>query len=74
MNSVGYTSGPYCEEEEAYVLSFADFHCDKARDFIFERNGVDRRPITLAPAPSEPADTAPTPGSPLPDRTVAVQS
>jgi glycine betaine catabolism A len=34
VNSMGYTPGPYSQEAEMLALRFADWYCDKARDYI----------------------------------------
>lgn len=45
VNSVGYIPGPYSLPDEAYVLLFTDWYCDKALDYIAARSGADGRPI-----------------------------
>ena len=68
VNSFGYTPGPYCEEDEAYVRRFTDWYCDKARSFIAMRTGIDTRLIAL---PEDAADAAVASG-PLPPARVPV--
>lgn len=72
VNSVGYTPGPYCEDDEAYVLRFADFYCDKALDFIAEQAGEARPPATRKAPSSEPAGRPVAPMPPMPDRAAPV--
>jgi Rieske 2Fe-2S family protein len=74
VNSVGYTPGPYCEEDEAYVLRFADFYCDKALDYISEETGAARRPVAHATRSGETAGLPDVPAPPTRDRAAEIRA
>lgn len=51
VNAIGYEPGPYCAQQEVYVMRFVDWYCETARALIAQRlaESVPAWPASLAP-------------------------